>query len=40
MTPYQRIIAIRLAEKINRNPAYAEKLGITVSNKKNNNGGK
>ena len=39
MTPHQRIIAIRLAEKINKNPEYAKKIGITV-NKEEKGGGK
>ena len=28
----ERILAIRLMEKVNAHPAYAEKLGIVVSN--------
>ena len=35
MSPRQRILAIKLAEKINKNPSYAEKLGIVIENKKN-----
>ncbi len=34
MPPRQRIMAIRLTDKINKNPKYAENLGI-VSNFKN-----
>lgn len=34
MSPRQRILAIKLAEKINKNPSYAEKLGIVIENKK------
>lgn len=35
MSPQQRILAIKLAEKINKNPSYAEKLSIVIENKKN-----
>ena len=34
MSPRQRILAIKLAEKIKENPSYAEKLGIKFTNKK------
>jgi len=34
MSPQQRILAIKLAEKINKNPSYAKKLGIVIENKK------
>ena len=34
MTPRQRILVIRLAEKINKNSSYAEKLGVVIENKK------
>lgn len=34
MTPRQRILAIKLAEKIGKNLSYAEKLGIVIENKK------
>lgn len=34
MTPKQRILAIKLAEKIKKNPSYAQKLGIVIENKK------
>ena len=33
MTPKQRILAIRLADKLKKNPSYAEKLGIVIENK-------
>ena len=35
MTPQQRILTIRLAEKINKNPVYAEKIGVAIKTKKN-----
>ena len=35
MTPRQRLLAIRLNEKIKKNPSYAEKLGIVIENKNN-----
>ena len=34
MPPKQRILAIKLAEKIKKNPSYAQKLGIVIENKK------
>lgn len=34
MTPQQRILTIRLAEKINKNPSYAEKIGVAIKTKK------
>ncbi len=34
MSPQQRILAIKLTEKINKNPSYAESIGIVVENKK------
>lgn len=34
MSPRQRLLAIKLAEKIKKKPHYAEKLGIVVENKK------
>ncbi len=34
MPPRQRILAIRLTEKIKKNPSYAEKLGIEIEDKK------
>lgn len=34
MTPKQRILAIRLAEKIKKNPSYAQKIGVVIENKK------
>ena len=36
MSPQQRILAIKLAEKINKNQSYSEKLGIVIENKKRN----
>lgn len=30
MEPKQRILAIRLSEKLNKNPSYAHKLGIVT----------
>ncbi len=36
MLPRQKILAIRLSEKIAKNPEYAKKIGIEVKNKKNN----
>ena len=37
MTAKHRIAAIRLAEKLNRNPEYAKHLGICFSGTKNQN---
>lgn len=34
MSPQQRILIIRLSEKLNKNPAYADKLGVVIKNKK------
>ncbi len=34
MTPRQRILAIKLAEKIKKNISYAENLGLVIENKK------
>ena len=34
MTVQERIIAIRLSEKINRQPAFANSIGVTASNGK------
>ncbi len=34
MPPRQRILAIKLAERINKNSSYAEKLGVVIENKK------
>lgn len=39
MTPRQRLLAIRLTEKINKNPSYAEKIGVVIENKKENTTG-
>ncbi len=36
MTPRQKLLAIRLSEKIEKNPAYAKSIGIEIQNKKNN----
>lgn len=33
MTPRQRILAIKLEEKIKKNPVYAKSLGIEIKNK-------
>ncbi len=33
MSPQQRILAIRLYEKLNQNPSYAEKIGVVIENK-------
>ena len=35
MFPRQRILAIRLSEKIAKNPDYAKKIGIEINNKNN-----
>ena len=35
MTPRQRLLAIKLSEKINKNPSYAEKIGVVIKNKNN-----
>ena len=32
MSPRQKILAIRLSEKIAENPGYAEKIGIEIKN--------
>lgn len=34
MSPQQRILAIRLSEKITKKPSYAERLGIKIENKR------
>lgn len=34
MTVKERIMTIRLSEKINRQPEYANNIGLTVSSKK------
>lgn len=34
MTAKRRIATIRLSEKLERNPEYAKKMGISVSNRK------
>lgn len=33
MLPKEKITAIRLSEKIKKNPAYAKKIGIEIKNK-------
>lgn len=33
MPPRQRILVIRLSEKLNKNPSYADKLGVVIENK-------
>ena len=32
MTPKQKILAIRLSEKITKNPEYAKNIGIEIKN--------
>lgn len=34
MNPRQRMLAIRLTEKLAKNPGYAQTLGVEISNKK------
>ncbi len=34
MNPRQRILAIKLSEKLNKNPSYADKLSVVIKNKK------
>ena len=34
MSPRQRILSIKLAEKINKNPAYAQHLGLKIKTQK------
>lgn len=34
MSPRQRILAIKLAEKITKNPDYAKHIGIEIKNKR------
>ncbi len=36
MTPRQRILAIKLADKIKKNPSYAQKLGVAIEYKQEN----
>ena len=36
MTPRQKLLAIRLSEKIKKKPAYAKSIGIETKNKNNN----
>lgn len=33
MPPRNRILAIKLAEKLAKKPSYAEKIGVTIENK-------
>ncbi len=33
MTPRQKILAIKLAKKIQKNPVYAKSIGIEIKNK-------
>lgn len=33
MSPHQRLLAIRLSEKLNKNPSYADKIGVVIENK-------
>ena len=33
MTPRQRILVIKLADKLNKNPSYAEKIGVVIKDK-------
>ena len=37
MTPKQKILAIRLSEKLSKNPDYAKCLGIEIKNLKQDN---
>ncbi len=34
MNPRQRMLAVRLTEKLAKNPEYAKSIGIEISNKK------
>lgn len=34
MNPRQRMLAIRLTEKLTKNPEYARTIGVEISNKK------
>lgn len=38
MSPRQRMLTIRLTEKISKNPEYARTIGVEISNKKDCNG--
>ena len=33
MSPQQRILIIRLSEKLNKNPAYAKNIGIEIKSR-------
>ena len=37
MTPKQKILAIRLSEKLSKNPDYAKCLGVEIKKSKQNN---
>lgn len=37
MSPRQKILAIRLTEKLAKNPEYARTIGVEISNKKDGN---
>lgn len=37
MNPRQKILAIRLTEKLAKNPDYARTIGVEISNKKDGN---
>lgn len=36
MNPKQRILTLRLAQRIRKNPAYAKAIGIEIKNEKSN----
>ncbi len=38
MSPRQRILAIRLTEKLAKNPEYADNIGVKISNQKDRKG--
>ena len=38
MNPRQRLLAIRLTEKLAKNPEYARTIGVEISNKKDHKG--
>ena len=40
MSPKQRILAIRLTEKLAKNPDYARTIGVEISDKKDRKGNK
>lgn len=39
MSPRQKILAIRLTDKLTKNPGYARNLGVEIINKKQKGGG-